>query len=69
MGFADRWHERRKRAPARVLLACHCRHPVDGYPLGGDDVHDALVEHPELAEHREHRGGDVCHRFALVTRP
>lgn len=57
-GFADRWYERRKCAPAGVLLACHSRHPVDGYPPGGDDGHERrpsiLGVLAVLAEHREH---------------
>jgi LmbE family N-acetylglucosaminyl deacetylase/SAM-dependent methyltransferase len=32
-----------------VLLACHWRHPVADYPLTGDAVHDALLDHPRLA--------------------
>ncbi len=29
--------------PGGVLLACHWRHRVDGYPLTGDDVHTAIA--------------------------
>lgn len=39
-----------------VLVACHWRHPVDGYPERGDDVHRTIRSHPGLevlAEHRE----------------
>ena len=39
-----------------VLVACHWRHPVDGYPEGGDAVHAALRAHPGfavLAAHEE----------------
>jgi LmbE family N-acetylglucosaminyl deacetylase len=32
-----------------VVVACHWRHPVAEYPLGGDVVHDALLAHPRLA--------------------
>lgn len=32
-----------------VLLACHWRHDVPDYPLGGDEVHAALRSHPALA--------------------
>ena len=32
-----------------VMVACHWRHPVDGYPLRGDDVHAALRAHPSFA--------------------
>lgn len=28
--------------PGAVVVACHWRHPIDGWPLGGDDVHEAL---------------------------
>ena len=31
-----------------VVVACHWRHPVDGYPERGDDVHAALRAHPSL---------------------
>ena len=39
-----------------TLLAVHWRHPVAEYPLGGDEVHDALAGRPELmllADHVE----------------
>ena len=39
-----------------TLLACHWRHPVQGYALNGDDVHRALAEQlawPRLARHEE----------------
>lgn len=39
-----------------TLLAVHSRHPVADYPLGGDEVHRALAERPELtlvADHAE----------------
>ncbi len=39
-----------------TLLACHWRHPVEGYALNGDDVHRALAEQlawPRLARHEE----------------
>ena len=29
-----------------VLVACHWRHPVEEYPLGGDAVHAALRRTP-----------------------
>ena len=31
-----------------VLVACHWRHPVPEYPLGGDDVHRALQSRSDL---------------------
>ncbi|MFC6006276.1 PIG-L family deacetylase [Angustibacter luteus] len=39
-----------------VLVACHWRHPVDDYPVGGDLVHARLRQHPRLrllAAHEE----------------
>jgi LmbE family N-acetylglucosaminyl deacetylase/SAM-dependent methyltransferase len=39
-----------------VLVACHWRHPVDDYPVGGDLVHARLRRHPRLrllASHEE----------------
>ena len=39
-----------------TLLACHWRHPVDGYALNGDDVHSALAAQlgwPRLLRHEE----------------
>lgn len=32
-----------------TLLACHWRHPVEDYPLGGDAVHAAIAAAPGLA--------------------
>lgn len=32
-----------------TLLACHWRHPVDDYPLGGDAVHAAIGATPGLS--------------------
>ncbi|MGV8884952.1 MAG: class I SAM-dependent DNA methyltransferase [Microbacteriaceae bacterium] len=29
-------------APGGTVIACHWRHPVTDYPVGGDDVHNAL---------------------------
>lgn len=34
--------------PNGTLVACHWRHPVGEYPLGGDDVHAALAALPGL---------------------
>jgi SAM-dependent methyltransferase len=31
-----------------TLVACHWRHPVDDYPLSGDDVHAAIRRRPGL---------------------
>jgi SAM-dependent methyltransferase len=37
-----------------VLVACHWRHPVPEYPLTGDQVHDTLRAHPDLAVLAQH---------------
>ncbi len=42
--------------PDGVLLACHWRHPVQGYPTSGDEVHRVLRSLPglqTLARHEE----------------
>jgi LmbE family N-acetylglucosaminyl deacetylase/SAM-dependent methyltransferase len=39
---------RRSLTPTGALIACHWRHPVGEYPLGGDDVHAALAVLPGL---------------------
>ncbi|MFP7759972.1 PIG-L family deacetylase [Marisediminicola sp. LYQ85] len=44
--------------PDGVVVACHWRHPVEGYPQRGDDVHRAFREHPALALLSEHREDD-----------
>jgi len=39
-----------------TLLACHWRHPVEGFELHGDTVHAILAEHvkmPQLVHHEE----------------
>ena len=41
-----------------VLVACHWRHPVPEYPLGGDAVHAALRAHPRLALLARHEEED-----------
>lgn len=35
-------------APGGTVLLCDWRHPVDGWPLDGEDVHEALRELPGL---------------------
>ena len=42
-------------APEGVLVACHWRHPVDDYPLTGDQVHTAIadLDWHRLAHHLE----------------
>ena len=47
---------RRSLAPGGVLVACHWRHPVEQYPLSGDEVHERLRAEPGLdlvAQHVE----------------
>lgn len=50
----------RAAAGARDLVAVHWRHPVDDYPLSGDEVHRILAETSarvgmtHLVEHAEH---------------
>jgi LmbE family N-acetylglucosaminyl deacetylase/SAM-dependent methyltransferase len=44
--------------PDGVLVACHWRHPVPEYPLGGDAVHAALRAHPRLALLARHEEED-----------
>jgi SAM-dependent methyltransferase len=44
--------------PGGSLLAVHWRHPVPGYPRGGDEVHAALAGQPGLARLVEHREPD-----------
>lgn len=34
--------------PNAYLAACHWRHPIVGWPLGGDDVHQILRAHTQL---------------------
>jgi len=35
-----------------TLVACHWRHPVKDYPIGGDDVH-AAIDLPRIVHHEE----------------
>jgi LmbE family N-acetylglucosaminyl deacetylase len=44
--------------PGGALVACHWRHPVGEYPLGGDDVHAALAALPGLDRTVQHRERD-----------
>lgn len=46
-------------APGGTLLACHWRHPVEAYPLGGDDVHRLLRRTTDLTLLAEHREADL----------
>ncbi|MGY4859191.1 PIG-L family deacetylase [Cryobacterium sp. AP23] len=47
-------HCRRSLRPGGALVACHWRHPVGEYPLGGDDVHAALAALPGLERTVQH---------------
>lgn len=49
---------RQSLAPAGTLVACHWRHPVGDYPLGGDEVHAALAAVPGLARTVRHVEAD-----------
>jgi LmbE family N-acetylglucosaminyl deacetylase/SAM-dependent methyltransferase len=40
--------------PDGALVACHWRHPVGEYPLGGDEVHAALAALPGLERTVQH---------------
>lgn len=49
-----------------VLLACHWRHPIEGWPLDGDAVHDYLRQHPALKDIGFYKERDfVLEAFAL----
>ncbi|HEX8498022.1 MAG TPA: bifunctional PIG-L family deacetylase/class I SAM-dependent methyltransferase, partial [Actinomycetales bacterium] len=54
--------------PDGVLLACHWRHDVPEYPLGGDDVHRVLRSHPDLEVLAAHDEADFL-LDVLVRRP
>jgi SAM-dependent methyltransferase len=53
--------------PDGVLLACHWRHQVLEYPLGGDDVHAALAARGDLARLMRHVEEDFL--LDVFTRP
>lgn len=40
-------------APGGAVLACHWRHPVEDYPLTGDQVHAALARWPRVSRVEE----------------
>ena len=50
---------RARLAPGGTLLVCHWRHPVDAYPLTGDEVHRALRRTTDLTLLAEHREKDL----------
>ena len=40
-------------------MVCHWRHPVDAYPLSGDEVHRVLRRTTDLTLLAEHREKDL----------
>ncbi|MCZ2404369.1 bifunctional PIG-L family deacetylase/class I SAM-dependent methyltransferase [Paenarthrobacter sp. Z7-10] len=51
-----------------VLLACHWRHPIEGWPLDGDAVHGYLRQHPALKGIGFYKERDfVLEAFALTN--
>jgi SAM-dependent methyltransferase len=44
--------------PGGTLVATHWRHPVADYPLGGDDVHEAIADCPALERTVRHEEAD-----------
>ena len=50
---------RARLVPGGTLLACHWRHPVEAYPLTGDEVHRVLRRTTDLALLAEHREADL----------
>ncbi len=44
--------------PDAYLVACHWRHPINGWPLGGDDVHQLLRAHKGLTLRGAYAEGD-----------
>ncbi len=55
-------------APDGVLVACHWRHRVEGYPLTGDQVHERLRAHSGLEVLAHHLEEDFV-LDVLVRRP
>lgn len=43
-----------------TVLAAHWRHPVDDYPINGDDVHEILTATPGLVRLGGYRDDDVA---------
>ncbi|MDQ0372357.1 PIG-L family deacetylase [Cellulomonas humilata] len=50
---------RARLAPGGTLLVCHWHHPVDAYPLTGDEVHRRLRRTTDLTLLAEHREKDL----------
>ena len=46
-------------APGATLLAAHWRHPVDDYPIAGDEVHEIIAATPGLVSTGRYRDDDV----------
>lgn len=61
-------HIDRSLAADGVLVACHWRHPVEGYPERGDDVHRTLTTHPAFDVLSHHEEEDFL-LDVLVRRP
>jgi len=53
-------------APDGVVVACHWRHPVDNYPLGGDAAHEILVRESGLGVAAEYLDPDF--RLQVLAR-
>lgn len=53
--------------PGGSLLAVHWLHPVDGYPLSGEEVHRELAVRPGLARLAEHRERDFLAEVFIRT--
>ena len=54
-------------APDGVLVACHWRHPVEEYPLGGDTVHAVLRARTGLVPLARHEEEDFL--LDVLVRP
>jgi SAM-dependent methyltransferase len=52
-------------APTGTFLVCHWRHPVAGYPASGDEVHERVLDRPELVRAVAHEEEDF--RLDLMT--
>jgi SAM-dependent methyltransferase len=46
-------------APGATVLAAHWRHPVQDYPLGGDEAHEVIAATPGLVRLGGYRDRDV----------
>lgn len=50
-----------------IVVACHWRHPVRGWPMDGDRVHERLLTDARLQARVAHTEGDLV--LHLLTRP